>query len=143
MPSDRLIADAVLLLHAGYVLFVVLGLPVILIGALCRWSWIRNFWFRLAHLLCMVVVGLEAVVGMTCPLTVLERHFRTLAGQDVYEREFLAYWADRLLYVEWPSWAFDALHVAFSLVLIALFVLIPPRWPWKSPNAQVAGPSAS
>jgi hypothetical protein len=141
--SHRLLADAILYFHAGYVLFVVLGLPVILVGALCGWSWIRNFWFRIIHLACMVVVGLEAVVGMTCPLTVFERHFRTLAGQEFYEREFLSYWADRLLYVDWPPWAFDALHIAFSLVLIAVFIFIPPRWPWKARNAQVAHPGVA
>ena len=138
-----LAADAVLLAHFLFVVFVVAGLPLVLVGAARNWSWVRNRAFRLGHFASIAFVAGEALIGMTCPLTVLERHFRTQAGQEIYEREFLAYWADRLLYVEWPSWAFDALHVAFSLVLIALFVLIPPRWPWKSPNAQVAGPSAS
>lgn len=140
MDSYRLLADAVLLLHAGYVLFVVLGLPVILIGAACRWGWVRNFWFRTIHLSCMVIVGLEALVDMTCPLTVLERYLRTQAGEEMYEREFLAYWAEKLLYLDWPSWAFNVLHISFSIVLIATFVLIPPHWPWKPPTPQVAGP---
>ena len=143
MDTYRHLADAVLYLHAGYVVFVVLGLPVILIGAACRWGWVRNFWFRIVHLSLMAVVGLEAVIDMTCPLTVLERHFRTLAGQQMYEREFLSYWADRLLYLDWPAWAFNALHICFTIVLIATFVLIPPRWPWKSPTPQVAEPNAA
>ena len=138
MVTYRHIADGMVIFHAGYVLFVVLGLPVILFGAWRGWGWVRNFWFRMIHLLCMVVVGGEALAGITCPLTVLERHYRTLAGQETSQREFLAYWADRLLYISWPQWAFDALHVGFSLILLATFLLIPPRWPWRSPRPQLA-----
>lgn len=139
----RFLADAVLVLHAGYVLFVVLGLPLILIGAVCGWSWVRNFWFRVLHLLCMVVVGGEAIGGVTCPLTTLERHLRTLGGQDMYPDEFLAYWVGRLLWFEGPAWFFENLHISFSIVLLAVFVLIPPRWPWKRQTSQVAGPTAA
>jgi hypothetical protein len=132
------LADTTVLIHAAYVLFVVLGLPVILFGAWRGWGWVRNFWFRLAHVSCMVFVGCEAAVGMTCPLTVLERHFRTLAGQEMYTGEFLAHWAEELLYFRWPQWTFDSLHVGFSLVLLAVLVLVPPRWPWRTDTPQLS-----
>jgi hypothetical protein len=139
----RLLADAALLFHAGYVLFVVLGLPVILLGAWRGWGWVRNFWFRLAHLLCMVIVGFEALAAIPCPLTVLERSLRSLAGQQSYPGEFLAYWAERLLYLNWPQWAFDTLHVSFSLVLLAVFVLVPPRWPRRTAASHIAHSQAT
>jgi hypothetical protein len=46
----RGLADAVLVLHAGVVLFVVAGLALTLVGGALRWRWVRNFWFRAAHL---------------------------------------------------------------------------------------------
>ena len=42
----RILADVVAVLHLGYVVFVVLGLLVILLGRALGWEWIRNRWFR-------------------------------------------------------------------------------------------------
>jgi len=45
-----LLADIVLVVHFAFVLFVVGGLVLIWIGVVLRWAWVRNFWFRVAHL---------------------------------------------------------------------------------------------
>ena len=76
----RLTADAVVLVHFSYVAFVVVGLLAILLGLVCRWGWVRNVWFRLLHLLAILIVAAEAVCEITCPLTTWEQHLRTLAG---------------------------------------------------------------
>ena len=68
----RLAADAVVLVHFSYVAFVVVGLAAILLGLVCRWGWVRNFWFRSLHLLAILIVAAEAVCGITCPLTTWE-----------------------------------------------------------------------
>ena len=64
------LADVVVGLHVAYVGFVVVGLLLILVGLLLRWSWVRNPSFRILHLLAIVTVGLEAICGIDCPLTV-------------------------------------------------------------------------
>ena len=46
----QILADAVLLLHLGVVLFVVGGLVLILLGNWLAWRWVNMLWFRLAHL---------------------------------------------------------------------------------------------
>ena len=66
------IADAVLVVHFAFVAFVVGGLALIWIGKTLRWGWVRNFWFRIAHLGAIAFVALEAVIGVACPLTVWE-----------------------------------------------------------------------
>ena len=62
-------ADAILTLHALFVAFVVLGLCCILVGGYRGWSWVRDRWFRLAHLAAIGVVVLQSWVGVICPLT--------------------------------------------------------------------------
>ena len=51
------LADIVLVVHFAFVLFVLLGLIAIWVGALFRWSCVRNFWFRLAHALAQQIGG--------------------------------------------------------------------------------------
>ena len=55
---DAYLADGLVALHVAYVAFIVLGQLLILAGLVFRWQWVRNFWFRLAHLVAIAIVGL-------------------------------------------------------------------------------------
>src|SRR3990172_3759684 len=90
------LADTVALLHAAFVLFVVIGAVLILAGWMRRWSWTRGIGFPVAHLGAIGFVMLEAWWGVSCPLTVLENKLRALAARESYEIGFIAYWIDRL-----------------------------------------------
>lgn len=75
------LANAVLILHVGIVLFI-----VTLAGGICNWPWVRNFWFRALHLAGIGYVAMEAWLGIVCPLTTLEHcvpadHPRTMAAR--------------------------------------------------------------
>ena len=70
VPSN-LLADAVLLLHFGIVVFVVGGLVVIVAGNLRGWRWVNRWWWRLVHLAAILVVVAESWFGVMCPLTTL------------------------------------------------------------------------
>ena len=52
-----LLADALLTLHVGLVLFVVGLLPLVLLGGALGWGWVRNFRLRLTHLALMAFIG--------------------------------------------------------------------------------------
>ena len=52
----HLAADVVLVVHVLFVLFVVAGLLLVFAGRLLKWSWVRNPWFRIAHLGAIVIV---------------------------------------------------------------------------------------
>jgi len=81
----RLAADAVVIVHVAYVAFVAVGLLAILLGLVCRWRWVRNFWFRSLHLLAILVVAAEAVCGITCPLTTWEQqHLSVSCGSGTF-----------------------------------------------------------
>ena len=70
--SWGLLADAVLCSHVALMIFVVLGLPLIVVGNLRRWPWINSPCLRFAHLGAILVVAGEAWLGIVCPLTTLE-----------------------------------------------------------------------
>jgi hypothetical protein len=123
----RILADAMVLFHACYVAFVVLGLVAILAGIAFRWDWVRNPVFRLVHLAMILIVVGEALAGIPCPLTVWEKQLRVQAGQAAYPGDFLGYWAHRLIFCQAEPWVFTLIYTTFGLAVVATFVLAPPR----------------
>lgn len=127
MIKYKMLADTVVIVHAAFVGFVVLGFAAILIGAALNWSWIRNPWFRGIHLAAIGVVALMAIAGIVCPLTTLEDYLREKAGEARYPGDFIAYWAHRLIFFRGPPWFFTICYVVFAMMVIGLMVLAPPR----------------
>jgi hypothetical protein len=125
----RLLADLVVVVHGAYVAFVILGQAAILYGLLRQRRWARNFYFRWLHLLTIVVVVVQSWLGTTCPLTDLENYLRGRAGQSGYPGDFIAYWVHEALFYELPSWVFMASYTVFGALVLATFVLAPPRRP--------------
>lgn len=125
--SPALLADLLVFVHLGYVAFVVVGLLLIWLGVACGWTWVRRPLFRVPHLVCTLIVPLEALVGMICPLTTWERELRLQAGQVPEDISFLARLARDVLFYRAPQWVFTVSYVAFGLVVLATFFLVPIR----------------
>ncbi|MCC6715240.1 MAG: DUF2784 domain-containing protein [Gammaproteobacteria bacterium] len=123
----QLLADAVLVVHTGVVAFVVFGLVIIVIGNLARWRWVNNLWFRLCHLAAIAFVVAASCLGLVCPLTDLEMWLRRQTGQTAYAGSFIQYWLQRILYYEAPAWVFTTVYTAFGLLVLASWLLFPPR----------------
>ena len=123
----RILADGVVIVHASYVAFVVFGLIAILAGAALGWQWTRNFTFRIAHLGAILLVCVEALTGVMCPLTTLEDSLRRRAGDTQYPGEFLGYWAHRLIFYDFSPATFTAMYVAFAILVVLTFYLVTPR----------------
>ena len=88
----RLLADLVLSVHVLFVIFVVFGLPLIVIGGYLGWRWVRYPVWRYLHLGGLVVVILQAWFGMICPLTTLEMWLRKQAMASTYSGSFIQHW---------------------------------------------------
>ena len=122
-----LLADAALALHAGFVLFVVGGALLILIGGGLGWRWVRNPWLRWCHLAGVGVVVVQAWAGIICPLTTLEMWLRQQAGTPTYSGSFIGHWLQTLLYYSAPDWVFTLCYTVFGLLVLAGWFWIRPR----------------
>ena len=123
----RLAADALLALHLAFVLFVILGLVAVLVGGMRDWSWVRNPWYRAAHLAAISVVVLQSWLGVICLLTTWEMALRSKAGDAVYPGAFIAHWMEALLYYRAPDWVFILVYTVFGGLVAASWFWVRPR----------------
>lgn len=129
--TAALLADAILALHLGVVVFVVGLLPLVLAGGAIGWRWVRHRRLRITHLGLMLFIAAQAWFGRLCPLTIWEQDLRRMAGQSAYGESFIQHWLSRLLYWDLPWWVFVAAYTAFA-GLVAL------AWWWVRPGAGPA-----
>lgn len=123
----QLLADLVLVVHVGVVVFVIGGLLVVLLGNMRRWAWVNGLWFRLAHLAAIGVVAAQAWLGQWCALTTLESWLRVQAGGEAYRQSFIEHWLQRLIYFEAPLWVFTLAYTGFALLVLLAWWRFPPR----------------
>lgn len=84
----RVLADIVVVIHFGFVVFVVVG------GLLAlRWRWV--LW---AHVPSVIYSIWIISFSITCPLTPFERNLRERAGQERYSESFIERYVEGVLY---------------------------------------------
>jgi hypothetical protein len=115
----RLLADALLVLHLGYILFVVFG------GFLAA----RRPWLRWVHLPAAAWGALVNAGNFPCPITTWEVQLRVAAGGAGYEGGFIEHY---LLAVIYP----DGLTRAGQAVLAVAVVAIN-LWAYRRPIRRV------
>jgi hypothetical protein len=141
----RILADVTVVIHAAYVLFVILGLVFVLLGYLLKWEWVRNRSFRVLHLAMILVVVAEAWCNITCPLTVWEKELRRAAGQAGYQGDFIANFVHDALFFDCSDWVFTLCYTVFGGLVLATLWLIPPHWRrtgGRQPASTEDGPEA-
>ena len=121
--SAGALADAILLVHAVFVAFVVAGLPAIWIGLARGWRYARDPWLRGAHLGAIAFVVAESLLGYACPLTVWEDALRGRASGAGFIARAVHAW----LFWSWPAWVFTAIYVAFGALVGWTWWRFPPR----------------
>jgi hypothetical protein len=103
----RGLAEAVVVLHFAFVLFVVLGGLLVL-------RWPRFGW---VHLPAAVWGGLIELTGLICPLTPLEKWLREAGGLAGYEGGFIAHYILPVLY---PAGLTRGTQVALGIAVTLL-----------------------
>ncbi len=125
-----MLADLVLIVHAAFVAFVIVGLLLIWLGRFRGWGLVRNFWFRLTHLAAIAIVAAEALIGFVCPLTTWENRLRFLAGGDErYQGSFIQHWLHQVMFFDFNEWVFTVVYVVFFVVVALSLWFVPPQWP--------------
>lgn len=74
------------------------GFILIVLGIALRWRWVRNFPFRLLHLLAILAVTASLWLGRICPLTTWENSLRKAGGGAAYTGGFIHHWLQKLFF---------------------------------------------
>jgi hypothetical protein len=112
----RVSADAVLVLHLAFIVFIIFG-------GLFALRWRRAAWLHVPTVLWGVWIEL---VGPTCPLTPLENRLREAAGQEGYTGGFTDHYIVPVVYP-------PGLDAQMQLVLAGLLVAVNAivyGWVW-------------
>jgi hypothetical protein len=115
------LADTVVLIHASFVLFV-------LLGGVAVWRWRRLAWLHLPAALWGVAIELA---GRVCPLTYLENYLRRRGGASGYDVTFVERYLEPLLYPlglsRQTQFTLALLTLLLNLAIYARLLLGPPR----------------
>ena len=117
----RILADLTVVVHLGFVLFVVLG------GVLVA-RWPRIAW---VHLPAAAWGAWVEFAGWLCPLTPLENWFRQQGGGAAYSVSFIEHYLVPILYPSWLSrelqWGLGGLVLLVNLTVYLLVFHRRPR----------------
>jgi hypothetical protein len=115
----RLLADVVVVVHLGFVVFVVLGGLLVI-------RWRRLAWLHLPAVVWAIVLELA---GWICPLTPLENRLRRAAGAGGYEGGFVEHYLVPVLYPDVLTRRMQVGLAVFVLsVNVAVYLWIVLRW---------------
>ncbi|MBI4002910.1 MAG: DUF2784 domain-containing protein [Nitrospira defluvii] len=112
-----LLADLVVLLHLGFVAFVVAGGLLVL-------KWPRMAWL---HAPAAIWGAIIEFTGWICPLTPLEQFLRIRAGRSAYDTDFIAHYILPLLY---PAHLTRDLQLILGMVVLSVNLVLY-GWLWR------------
>ncbi len=134
MSRYQLLADVVLLVHFGVIVFVVGGLAYAVAGSIRHWRGARNLGFRVAHLAAIAFIVAQSWLGSYCPLTTLESWLRAEAGARAYDRSFIEHWVQKIIFYEAPFAVFVIAYTIFGLIVAWAWWRFPPRRRERGPQ---------
>ena len=124
--TSALLADAVLVVHLGFILFAVLG-------GLLALRWPRAAWLHLPALAWGAWIELT---GGICPLTPLENRLRAAAGRAGYEGGFVEHYLVPIVY---PPGLRPGHQLVLAVLLLATNAAIY-AWVWRRRSGSVEKP---
>ena len=109
--GPALLADLVLLLHAAFIVFV-------LLGGLLVWRWRWLIWLHIPAVIWGILIEVQ---GWLCPLTPLENRLRRAAGTEGYQTGFIDHYLAPLIY---PAGLTPAIQLLLAGVVLLVNTLI-------------------
>lgn len=102
-----LAAEAIVILHLGFIIFVVMGALLVL----------KRRWILFLHIPAALWGALIEFQGWGCPLTPLENSLRAAAGQAGYSEGFIGHY---LLPIIYPGSLTPELQITLGIIVIAV-----------------------
>ena len=129
----RLLADAMLVLHLAWILFMLYGFALTV-----RAFWRPAYWnrtlFRSLHLVGILFVASKPVLGEYCPLTVWEYELRRHYNPTIeYPGSFVIGYLEKLVYPDISPLVYLLPTFAIAAFTLVMFVVKPPArlWQWR------------
>lgn len=113
MNIDLALAEAVLVVHLFFILWVIGGVLLVRLHPELQWVHIASLVYS---------IFIELVPWLPCPLTVLEQGLVNRAGFAAYHGSFLLHYLDELVYPSVPPDLLVAMAVVFCAGTIVYYV---------------------
>ena len=114
-----LAADALVILHLVFILFVVLG--GLLVFRWPRWAWV--------HVPAFAWGAIIEFNNWICPLTPLEQRLRVAAGEGAYGGGFVEHYLLPLIY---PEGLTPGIQLGLGLFVLGVNALVYGIWLWRN-----------
>ena len=133
----KILADLVVLIHFGWILFMLWGFLLTVCGSVCiyvlpaakdRWGKFFDRWiFRTVHLAGIVYVAILTILGKYCPLTILENDLRGQYDAALtYPGSFVIHYVERIVYPEANFLIFVIPTTIIAVFTVLMFMIKPP-----------------
>ena len=119
----RFLADAIIIIHLIFILFVILG------GFLA----LRNKRWSIVHLPAALWAATIEFKGWMCPLTPLENWLREKGGNSIYQGDFIEHY---LLPIIYPADLTRELQIIFGLSVVIINIAV---YIWVLKKTRVKG----
>ena len=121
--TARVLADALVVLHALFVVFVFLGGALVL-----RWPRVA-----ILHLPAAAWGAWVELTGTICPLTPLENHWRRAAGEAGYQGSFVEHYVIPALY---PNALTPRMQVVLGIFVVAINAVFYGLACWRAQRGR-------
>jgi len=126
--SYKIFADAVIVVHFLFILFMLFGFLVTAYALFFREKFFDWRLFRSLHLLGILYVASLSILGKYCPLTLLENELRSRYElSSVYSGSFIVHYLGKLIYPDVNPLVIQIPTVFIAIFTIVVFILRPPR----------------
>ena len=125
--SYKILADAIIVVHFLFILFMLLGFLLTIYAVLFREKFFDWWLFRSLHLLGIFYVASLSILGKYCPLTILENELRLRYGVSaVYSGSFIVHYLEKLVYPDVNPLVIQIPTVFLAIFTIVVFIIKPP-----------------
>lgn len=124
----KIFADAIIVVHFLYILFMLLGFLLTGYALFFREKFFDRWLFRSLHLLGIFYVVSLNILGKYCPLTILENELRLkYEAYSVYSGSFIIHYLERLVYPDVNPLVIQIPTVFLAIFTIVVFIIRPPK----------------
>ena len=133
----KVLADLIVVIHFAWILFMLWGFFLTMCGFISvyvlrrekdRWRIFFDRWvFRTIHMGGILYVAIMTLLGIACPLTIMENGLREHYNPDLtYHGSFVVHYIEKIVYPEANFLFFLIPTIVIAVFSIVMFILRPP-----------------